>query len=287
MDKNYNVFDTSADIDVNITASTKRYREAKRNLPMLEHLFSKDTVTDDLTVLVLKTHATAMIQRLQKDKGGAVEFLPGGKYHVITPELRKSMEKVAATSDCIESLFGVLDMIVSSHSKNLSFHVVSALATYVYNKTGDWVDGLTYQQQKLLYVNARRHGRKQKKESDECKDSADRELGNRMDRDAVKNETKDESKVLMILDLTEQELFRTSVQWKQFVVTVTNEIKTKHTNTTTTQINKKIQSKLIKEIRLQIRILSKVHTHTHTHSHSVIIIHHSLLMCDRYMGFLV
>ena len=55
-----------------------------------------------------------------------------------------------------------------------------------------------------------------------------------MDRDAVKNETKDESRVLMILDLTEQELFRTSFQWKQFVVTVTNEIKMKHTNTTTT-----------------------------------------------------
>ena len=53
------------------------------------------------------------------------------------------LSKIPATSDAIESFFGVLDLVSREQSKNVSYHVQSGLATWRYNKTKQWFLGLT------------------------------------------------------------------------------------------------------------------------------------------------
>lgn len=62
-----------------ITATCKRYRDTKRNSPMVERLFATSAATHELTVNILKSYGTAMLERLTKSQGGATEFLEGGE----------------------------------------------------------------------------------------------------------------------------------------------------------------------------------------------------------------
>ena len=79
---------------------------------------------------LLKAYATAAKLRLEKKVGGVSEFLPGGRFHELTAENKMKLSGIAATSNVIESFFGVLDLVINEQSKNLSYHVPSGLATW-------------------------------------------------------------------------------------------------------------------------------------------------------------
>ena len=103
-DLDFYVFD---DVSATISASCKHYRETKSNSPMVEKLFSMHEDTYEHTVNLLKSYGSAMLARLTKSQGGAAEFLEGGKLFNADEALADLMKIVDATSDCIESLFGI------------------------------------------------------------------------------------------------------------------------------------------------------------------------------------
>ena len=103
-DLDFFVFD---DVSTTISQSCKHYRETKANSPMVEKLFSMHADTRDHTVTLLKSYGSAMLGRLTKSQGGAAEFLEGGKLFNAQGALADLMKIVDATSDCIESLFGM------------------------------------------------------------------------------------------------------------------------------------------------------------------------------------
>ena len=103
-DLDFFVFD---DVSTTISQSCKHYRETKANSPMVEKLFSMHEDTRDHTVTLLKSYGSAMLGRLTKSQGGAAEFLEGGKLFNAQGALADLMKIVDATSDCIESLFGM------------------------------------------------------------------------------------------------------------------------------------------------------------------------------------
>ena len=91
---------------------------------MVSEVFNPSSWLDEETLLVLKADAMAMKIRLTSKSGGCVEFLPGGKYANWKTDvrLRDIMSRVNATSDSIESVFGVLDNILKFASDNISKH---------------------------------------------------------------------------------------------------------------------------------------------------------------------
>ena len=91
---------------------------------MVSKVFEPATWLDEETLLILKADAVAMKVRLTADIGGCAEFLPGGKFEKWKTDerLRDIMSRVEATSDSIESVFGVLDNILKFQSDNISKH---------------------------------------------------------------------------------------------------------------------------------------------------------------------
>ena len=71
-----------------------------------------------------------------------------------------------ATSDPIESFFGIHDQTAAVQSKNTSFHVTGTLATWTHNKTAVWLQILLPSQRDLLLRNAVRQGRLLKQQTD-------------------------------------------------------------------------------------------------------------------------
>ena len=208
---------------------------------MLDHLFEPCKL-DQLTLDLLKTHGTAMKQRLEKEHGGAAEFLPGGRHHKLTPEKKMLLSSVRATSDCIESLFGVLDGIIKSHSKNLSFHCASALATWQYNKTGEWINSLTPKQQDVLICLCRKNGQRLKRESDKRQKDADVHQLKQMETKASKHESKMVDKIHKLFDLEKEVAFNSPSQFDSFL-----------------QDADGCQARIRRQIRLQLQLLERVH----------------------------
>lgn len=90
---------------------------------MVSKVFESAEWLDTETLLVLKADAMTMKVRLTADNGGCAEFLPGGKYASwnTDDQLCDSdiMSRVEATSDSIESVFGVLDSTLKFASDNI------------------------------------------------------------------------------------------------------------------------------------------------------------------------
>lgn len=128
MNQDYFVFNN---IQVCEQASS-RYRSTTRNTPMIKRLFEVNNEIDEIVVNLLKAYCTAARLRMEKKVGGAAEFLEGGEFHILTPDVREKLSKIPGTSDTIESFFGVLDLVTREQSKNLSYHVSSGLATWRY-----------------------------------------------------------------------------------------------------------------------------------------------------------
>ena len=117
----YNVFEGMSH---NITQSIQKYRNNTTNSIMVAKVFETVESLDEETLLVLKADAMAMKVRLTSGDGGCTEFLPGGKFeHWKTDSrLREVMATVNATSDSIESVFGVIKDILKFASDNISKH---------------------------------------------------------------------------------------------------------------------------------------------------------------------
>ena len=73
MEKDYYVF---AGIQVCEEASS-RYRNTARNAPMMQRLFTSNVEIDPIVKNLLKAYGTAARLRLEKENGGAAEFLKG------------------------------------------------------------------------------------------------------------------------------------------------------------------------------------------------------------------
>ena len=121
LDPSYNVFVGVSD---EMTRSIERYRTNVRASVMVSKVFESAAWLDDETLLVLKADAMAMKLRLTSESGGCAEFLPGGTFEKwrTDADLRDIMSRVDATSDSIESVFGVLDNILKLACDNISKH---------------------------------------------------------------------------------------------------------------------------------------------------------------------
>lgn len=151
----FNIF---AGINNSITDSIKRFRQKRKVKEQLDSLFGNQTMyssvfdilemeslipdEDTETTLYLKEAAVAMKERLEsKAEGGCREFLPGGRLeHWRTDtKMREAMSKTPATSDRVESSFGVVDAVLTANN-NISLHSGTTLATWTTNHTADWLD---------------------------------------------------------------------------------------------------------------------------------------------------
>lgn len=121
LDPTYNVFEG---MSTKMTQSIERYRNNIKTSAMVNKVFAPAEWLDDETLLVLKADAMAIKVRLTTGDGGCAEFLPGGKWENWRTDdrLRDIMSRVNATSDSIESVFGVLDNILKFSSDNISKH---------------------------------------------------------------------------------------------------------------------------------------------------------------------
>ena len=269
MDPDYSIFSSFP----TVSESSKNYREAKRHAPMVARLFAPDEQLDDLTLQILKTYGTASRLRLEKDQGGAAEFLEGGQYFNPDAEMRNRMSKTPATSDNIEGFFGVLDMIKHEQSKNISFHAASTLAVWRYNNTAKWCKSLTIPQLHLLVTQSKTAGRKLKKDADANERNAAAAKLKRQEDAAKKNLISLKAKIHLILALDEEPLYIDVDSWNGMMSTdklsaagVTKKIATQvsvelyHINTHTQHpINRHTQTQ-------------QHHTHTH---HSIYNITHT------------
>ena len=71
-----------------------------------------------------------------QSKGGCREYLPGGKFENWRTDerLRESMSNTLATTNLVESSFGVTDEVFTSNN-NLGIHTGTNVATWLTNHT--------------------------------------------------------------------------------------------------------------------------------------------------------
>lgn len=209
LDPTYCVFSGMSVVEEVISS----YRTTRASAPMVSKVFQADPKIDDHVLILLKAYGTASRLRFTKSVGGCAEFLAGGKYHDLTADLKIKLAKIPATSDAIESFFGVLDMVSREQSKNISFHVQSGLATWRYNKTSEWLLSLTEFQRNFLAKDARREGRKDKRKTDECISNSDKTKLDRMEVEAHLERTKLKAKCRSLMDNLSVPVYRSRKEW--------------------------------------------------------------------------
>ena len=249
----YSVFD---DVSKDITSSCMHYRKAKSNSPMVEKLFAPHPKTHDLTLNILKTYGTALRERLTAKQGGAAEFLAGGKLFNPSGAVADLMSLVDATSDPIESFFGMHDNVATSLSKNTSFLVTGTLATWRHNHTTSFLQSLSKVQMQCIMKGAVRRSRHLKRESDAAISEAAAAKLKRLLKQAKANRETEKKLIHSLLNLRRKKLFKTIGEYEDFCELVNNADK-----------------KIIKELKVQIRLLhqvrhiiyarARIHTLTH------------------------
>ena len=138
------------------------------------------------------------------------------------------------------------DLAASTMSKNTSFHVTSALATWKYNSTTDWLRSLSYAQMQKLMRGAVKKGVSLKRQTDFAISEAAVHKLKRLKKDAKEKRLSDKNLIHDLLKLRSKTLFKTVAQYEQFCANVQHDDK-----------------KILKELRLQIRLLNKVSIITH------------------------
>ena len=217
------------------------YREAKSNSPMVEKLFAPHAETHDLTLNILKTYGTALRERLTAKQGGAVEFLAGGKLVNPSDAVTDLMALVDATSDPIESFFGIHDNVATSLSKNTSFLVTGTIATWRHNHTTSFLQSLSKVQIRCIMKGAVRRSRHLKRESDEAISEAATAKLKRLKKQAKATRETEKKLIHSLLNLRGKKLFKTVGEFEDFCALVNNDDK-----------------QIIKELKVQIRILHQV-----------------------------
>ena len=161
------------------------------------------------------------------------------------------MMKVAvATSDPIESFFGIHDNVASKLSKNTSFHVTSVLATWHHNDSSAFLKSLSQSQLISLLRGAVRNTDRLKRETAAAISQAAKDKLKRLEKDAA-NTYKTEKKLIHdLLCLRREILIKTVEQFDAFRESVSDVDKT-----------------VVTEMRKQIRMLHKVSDTLHTCIH--------------------
>ena len=159
------------------------------------------------------------------------------------------MNLVDATSDPIESFFGMHDLVASTMSKNTSFHVTSTIATWKHNNTTDFLHTLSTVQLDHLLHEAVRKGRQLKRQSDKREKKAAAHKLKYLEDQAKATRESEKKLIKDLLLLRGKTLIKTTSQYQAFVVSVDNDYKT-----------------ILKELKMQIRLLRKVPPHIHVYA---------------------
>ena len=167
--------------------------------------------------------------------------MKGGKLFNAVGAVADMMGIVDATSDPIESFFGTHDLVGATQSKNTSFHVTSVIATWCHNKTSIFLSSLSTAQRCKLLRESVRQGRRLKRETDLAISKAAVHKLKRLEKEAAATRISEKKKIKDLLSLRKQKLFKTSEEYETFKTQVNNEDK-----------------KVIKQLKLQIRLLNKV-----------------------------
>ena len=155
------------------------------------------------------------------------------------------MNLVDATSDPIESFFGIHDLVASTMSKNTSFHVTSAIATWKHNNTTDFLHTLSMSQLDYLLHEAVKKGKQLKRQSDKReRKAADHKLKH-LEKQVKATRASEKQLIKDLLFLRGKTLIKSTAQYQAFADSVNDDYKT-----------------LLKEMKIQIRLLRKV-THAH------------------------
>jgi len=158
-----------------------------------------------------------------------------------TGAVRDLIKLVDATSDPIESFFGMHDLVVSTLSKNTSFHVTSAVATWRHNHTTAFLQTLSAVQLDELLHAAVKKGRVLKREADMREKEAAAHKLRYLKVQAEKTRQSEKKMIKELLRLQNEHLFKTTVQYESYKTSISNNYKT-----------------LLKELKKQIRLLRKV-----------------------------
>ena len=163
------------------------------------------------------------------------------------------MDVVDATSDPIESFFGIHDLVGATMSKNTSFHVTSGIATWRHNRTSAFLHNLSTTQLNLILHNAVKHGRRLKRAADKRERKAAEHKLKHLEKQAKKTRVSEKKFIKALIQLRQEVVFKTVEQYEAFVVSVNDDYK-----------------KLLKELKKQIRVLRKVSipAYIHTRSHA-------------------
>ena len=207
---------------------------------------------------------TSTQERLTAKQGGAAEFLKDGKLHDAVGAVADMMQIAEATSDPIESFFGTHDRVATVQSKNTSFHVTGALATWNHNCTSEWLKTLSTSQLHCLLKDSVRNARRLKRETDNAISDAAAHKLKRMEKQAAATRASEKQMIHEILRLRHQKLFTTVDEYEAFCDSVQNDDK-----------------KVVKELQSQIRILNKVSMHI-THTDTICHIRQTLTQVHRH-----
>lgn len=179
-------------------------------------------------------------------QGGAAEFLSGGELFNATGAVADMMAIAEATSDPIESLFGIHDSVSTTQSKNTSFHVTSVLSTWKHNHTSTFLRNLLASQRNILLREAIRHGRRYKKETDAAISEAAEYKLKRLEEQAKSTRKAEKALIHDVLNLRDTPVFKTTPQFDSFCRSVEHDYK-----------------KILKALKVQIRLLHKVYARTY------------------------
>ena len=136
---------------------------------------------------------------------------------------------------------GMHDLVGATMSKNTSFHVTSALATWKYNSTSDWIRSLSAVQQEKLVRVAVKKGVSLKRQTDFAISEAAVYKLKRLKKDAEAKRKSDKKLIHELLKLRNKTVFKTVEQYELFCNSVNHDDK-----------------KIMQELRMQIRLLNKV-----------------------------
>lgn len=128
------------------------------------------------------------------------------------------MKKTPASSDLVESSFGVVGDIISNND-NLSLHSGTTLATWRTNHTASWIQYMDTLCPRFVHMMVKMSipaGKVLKKESDARQNKAMRDQLQRMEESAAKTEHAEQRKIHQLLDLEDQEVVTTIEQLTKF-----------------------------------------------------------------------
>ena len=151
------------------------------------------------------------------------------------------MKVVVATSDPIESFFGIHDNVASKLSKNTSFHVTSVLSTWIHNDSSVFLKSLSKSQRVCLLRGAVRNADRLKRETTAAISQAAKDKLKRLHKSAEATHLSEKKLIHELLCLRREVLIKNLAEWDAFRNRVSDADK-----------------KVVKEMKKQIRLLHKV-----------------------------